>query len=302
MSPRSSPTCGPRPTRASDGRAGAHAGAAGRRAASRCSARAPGAWASDRPAARPRSRALRHGLDLGLTLIDTAEMYGEGGAEEVVGEAIRGPARRRLPGQQGLPAQRLGQGHRRRLRAQPAAARHRPARPLPAALARRASRWPRPWPRSSGCGATARSAIGASATSTPTRWRSWRPCPDGARCATNQVLYNPVAPRHRVGPAALVPRARHAGDGLQPDRAGPAADRRRAGRARPATTAAARSRWRSPGCWRSRACSRSPRPSRLEHVEANAAALDLALSAGGARRDRPRVPAAATRKQPLAML
>jgi diketogulonate reductase-like aldo/keto reductase len=35
-------------------------------------------------------RALRHGLDLGLTLIDTAEMYGEGGAEEVVGEAIRG--------------------------------------------------------------------------------------------------------------------------------------------------------------------------------------------------------------------
>jgi diketogulonate reductase-like aldo/keto reductase len=35
-------------------------------------------------------RALRQGLDLGLTLIDTAEMYGEGGAEEVVGEAIAG--------------------------------------------------------------------------------------------------------------------------------------------------------------------------------------------------------------------
>lgn len=34
--------------------------------------------------------ALRHGLALGLTLIDTAEMYGEGGAEEVVGEAIAG--------------------------------------------------------------------------------------------------------------------------------------------------------------------------------------------------------------------
>ncbi|WDT79993.1 MAG: aldo/keto reductase [Candidatus Manganitrophus sp.] len=34
--------------------------------------------------------ALRFGLDLGLTLIDTAEMYGEGGAEEVVGEAIEG--------------------------------------------------------------------------------------------------------------------------------------------------------------------------------------------------------------------
>jgi diketogulonate reductase-like aldo/keto reductase len=32
--------------------------------------------------------ALRHGLDLGMTLIDTAEMYGEGGAEIVVAEAI----------------------------------------------------------------------------------------------------------------------------------------------------------------------------------------------------------------------
>jgi len=34
--------------------------------------------------------ALKLGLDLGLSLIDTAEMYGEGGAEEVVGEAVQG--------------------------------------------------------------------------------------------------------------------------------------------------------------------------------------------------------------------
>jgi diketogulonate reductase-like aldo/keto reductase len=34
--------------------------------------------------------ALRLGLDLGLTLVDTAEMYGDGGAEEVVAEAIAG--------------------------------------------------------------------------------------------------------------------------------------------------------------------------------------------------------------------
>ncbi len=33
---------------------------------------------------------LRLGLDLGLTLIDTAEMYGEGRAEQLVGEAIAG--------------------------------------------------------------------------------------------------------------------------------------------------------------------------------------------------------------------
>jgi diketogulonate reductase-like aldo/keto reductase len=35
-------------------------------------------------------RALQLGIDLGMTLIDTAEMYADGGAEEVVGEAIRG--------------------------------------------------------------------------------------------------------------------------------------------------------------------------------------------------------------------
>ena len=34
--------------------------------------------------------ALKLGLDLGLRLIDTAEMYGEGGAEEVVAAAIEG--------------------------------------------------------------------------------------------------------------------------------------------------------------------------------------------------------------------
>jgi len=34
--------------------------------------------------------ALREGIERGLRLIDTAEMYGEGGAEEVVGEAISG--------------------------------------------------------------------------------------------------------------------------------------------------------------------------------------------------------------------
>ena len=34
--------------------------------------------------------ALRLGLDLGMSLIDTAEMYGEGAAEELVGEAIAG--------------------------------------------------------------------------------------------------------------------------------------------------------------------------------------------------------------------
>ena len=36
------------------------------------------------------AKAVRAGVDLGVTLIDTAEMYGEGGAEEVVAEAVAG--------------------------------------------------------------------------------------------------------------------------------------------------------------------------------------------------------------------
>ncbi len=42
---------------------------------------------------RREAEALRLGLDLGMTLIDTAEMYGEGGAEAVVAEAIAGRPR-----------------------------------------------------------------------------------------------------------------------------------------------------------------------------------------------------------------
>jgi len=51
-----------------------------------------GTWnMGEDPAARAAEvAALRLGLDLGVTLIDSAEMYGEGGAEEVVGEAIAG--------------------------------------------------------------------------------------------------------------------------------------------------------------------------------------------------------------------
>ncbi|HEY2335807.1 MAG TPA: aldo/keto reductase [Burkholderiales bacterium] len=51
-----------------------------------------GTWYMGEKAAsrKAEAAALRHGLDLGIRLIDTAEMYGDGGAEEVVGEAIAG--------------------------------------------------------------------------------------------------------------------------------------------------------------------------------------------------------------------
>ena len=51
-----------------------------------------GTWAmgEHRDAFDAEVAALKLGLDLGITLIDTAEMYGEGGAEKVVAEAIAG--------------------------------------------------------------------------------------------------------------------------------------------------------------------------------------------------------------------
>ncbi|WP_439889266.1 aldo/keto reductase [Pseudomonas sp. MBLB4123] len=51
-----------------------------------------GTWRmGEDPAERRREvAALQQGIELGLRLIDTAEMYGEGGAEQVVGEAIDG--------------------------------------------------------------------------------------------------------------------------------------------------------------------------------------------------------------------
>ena len=51
-----------------------------------------GTWYMGEKASQRRQEvnALRAGIDRGLTLIDTAEMYAEGGAEEVVGEAIKG--------------------------------------------------------------------------------------------------------------------------------------------------------------------------------------------------------------------
>ncbi|AGS22594.1 aldo/keto reductase [Rhizobium etli] len=51
-----------------------------------------GTWAMGEDAghAKMEIESLKTGIDLGMTLIDTAEMYGDGGAEEVVGQAIRG--------------------------------------------------------------------------------------------------------------------------------------------------------------------------------------------------------------------
>ena len=51
-----------------------------------------GTWYMGERSARATAEiaSLRLGLELGMTLIDTAEMYADGGAEKIVGEAIKG--------------------------------------------------------------------------------------------------------------------------------------------------------------------------------------------------------------------
>src|SRR5579883_1217166 len=51
-----------------------------------------GTWTMGDSARRRKDEvaALQLGFDLGMTLVDTAEMYASGGAEEIVGEAIAG--------------------------------------------------------------------------------------------------------------------------------------------------------------------------------------------------------------------
>ena len=49
-----------------------------------------GSWYIEHAGRQQAVAALRRGIDLGMTHLDTAEMYGSGAAESVVGEAIRG--------------------------------------------------------------------------------------------------------------------------------------------------------------------------------------------------------------------
>ncbi|GHF32792.1 aldo/keto reductase [Streptomyces griseoluteus] len=56
------------------------------------SALGQGTWyLGENPARREQEiAALRLGVDLGMTVVDTAEMYGDGAAEELIGEALQG--------------------------------------------------------------------------------------------------------------------------------------------------------------------------------------------------------------------
>ena len=70
-----------------------------------------GTWhmGENRRRAAEEAKAVKLGIDLGMTLIDTAEMYGNGVAEEIVAEAVAELARQAFHRQQGAALQRLAE-------------------------------------------------------------------------------------------------------------------------------------------------------------------------------------------------
>ena len=84
---------------------------------------APGTWGRGAPPATRRPRRSARGVEAGVMLVDTAEMYGDGEAERLVGEALLGTAGSRRPraargphySLQGLPVERRARPHLRRL-------------------------------------------------------------------------------------------------------------------------------------------------------------------------------------------
>jgi len=108
--------------------------------------------------------ALQRGIDLGMTLIDTAEMYGDGASESLVGAAVRGRRERVFLVSKVYP-------HNAGRHTMPAACERSLERlgveclDLCTGAARSSSM--KPWRPSNACGQPARSATGASATWMP---------------------------------------------------------------------------------------------------------------------------------------
>ena len=76
-----------------------------------------GTWNIERAERAAAIAALRTGLDLGMTHIDTAEMYGSGASEEIVAEAIAGRRDEVFLVSKVLPENASARRHARRLRA-----------------------------------------------------------------------------------------------------------------------------------------------------------------------------------------
>ena len=98
-----------------------------------------GTWYNDNEDPALAIDALRRGLDLGMTHIDTAEMYGSGAAEDIIAVAIAGRRDEVFLVSKVLPFECLAAGDDRSLRAVARSPRDRPAGLLSLALAGRVS-------------------------------------------------------------------------------------------------------------------------------------------------------------------
>jgi diketogulonate reductase-like aldo/keto reductase len=72
-----------------------------------------GTWLIEEDPRRSAVEALRSGIDFGLRIVDTAEMYGNGRAEEITGEALKGRRERAFVVSKVLPSNASYDGTRR---------------------------------------------------------------------------------------------------------------------------------------------------------------------------------------------
>ena len=222
--------------------------------------------------------ALRLGIELGMTHIDTAEMYGDGGAERVVARGHRRAAGPRLPREQGAAVQRLAGGDGPRLRGLAAAPPDRPPRPLPPPLVVGASSGRGDHGGDGGARQAGPHALGRREQprrepDAPRPGRAGRRCRSPAtRCSTTSGTG-----RSRRGPPAALRAEARGGGRVHAARARGLHEGRR-GRDRPPPRAdAAPGRAQLPHA-AARRSSPSPRPADPEHVRENAGALDFTLT------------------------
>ena len=224
--------------------------------------------------------ALKLGIELGVTLIDTAEMYGNGARRGAGRRGDRRPARRVVHRQQGVSAQRVALRHAGGVRAQPATAAGRLHRPVSAALARVShplSETVEAFEKLKAAGKIRYWGVSNFDTGEMERVceaAGWR------RVCDRPGAVPPGHARHRVRPAAVVRRsiACRSWRIRRWGRAGGCCGRRRWPRWR-SGMARRRRRSRLPGACGAARRSRSPRRPIPAHVRENAVAGDIALTA-----------------------
>ena len=213
------------------------------------------------------ARIVARALELGITVFDTAEVYGFGRSERILGDALdradADPATT-VVASKIFPLLPIAPVVEQRGVASAApAAPH--ARPLPGPPAQPARRRPaRPCPACAPCRPRASSTRSASRNYSLDRWQDAESAL-GSRVISNQVQYSLVVARPRARAAALRRRGRARRHRLQPARAGPALGqvRRRTPPRQPGPLAqpALPARVAAPGrAADRRRCARSPTP------------------------------------------